>query len=179
MVKDFLKDLIDEGKIKCEKIGSGNWYWCFPSDEQAVLKSKIEEKTKLEETVTKNEAEIEALKEAIEEIKKRKEECESDAAYITLLSKVTSIDSEVKSLKYQKHNLEQAVSGDANGFEDMTKNLAIFKHEAEMWTDNIYILEAYLRDKLAVDRESMVAMQREYYGDEFVEGEGLREVAFE
>jgi hypothetical protein len=33
-VKDYLQALADENKICVEKIGSGNWYWSFPSDEK-------------------------------------------------------------------------------------------------------------------------------------------------
>lgn len=33
-VKDYLQALQDDNKIRVEKIGSGNWYWSFPSDEK-------------------------------------------------------------------------------------------------------------------------------------------------
>lgn len=33
-VKDYLQALADDNKIRVEKIGSGNWYWSFPSDEK-------------------------------------------------------------------------------------------------------------------------------------------------
>ena len=33
-VKDYLQALSDDNKIRVEKIGSGNWYWSFPSDEK-------------------------------------------------------------------------------------------------------------------------------------------------
>lgn len=33
-VKDYLQVLSDDNKIRVEKIGSGNWYWSFPSDEK-------------------------------------------------------------------------------------------------------------------------------------------------
>jgi Mnd1 HTH domain len=32
-VKDFIKDLTDENRIHVEKIGSGNWYWCWAGEE--------------------------------------------------------------------------------------------------------------------------------------------------
>jgi hypothetical protein len=31
-IKDILQGLIDDGLVRCEKIGSGNYYWSFPSD---------------------------------------------------------------------------------------------------------------------------------------------------
>jgi metal-sulfur cluster biosynthetic enzyme len=32
-VKDLLKELTDENQVKVEKIGSGNWYWCWAGEE--------------------------------------------------------------------------------------------------------------------------------------------------
>lgn len=31
-VKDYLQALQDDSLIRAEKIGSGNWYWSFPSE---------------------------------------------------------------------------------------------------------------------------------------------------
>lgn len=54
-VKDYLQALSDDNKIRVEKIGSGNWYWSFPSDEkkikQAALEQAQEEHRKVNHTV--------------------------------------------------------------------------------------------------------------------------------
>ncbi|CAZ83544.1 unnamed protein product [Tuber melanosporum] len=51
LVKDYLTALVDEGLLRVEKIGSGNWYWAFRSEEtntkRRVLKNCLEEKEKL------------------------------------------------------------------------------------------------------------------------------------
>lgn len=41
-VKDYLQALSDENKIRVEKIGSGNWYWSFPSDEKKIKQAALE-----------------------------------------------------------------------------------------------------------------------------------------
>lgn len=41
-VKDYLQALSDDNKIRVEKIGSGNWYWSFPSDEQKARQAELE-----------------------------------------------------------------------------------------------------------------------------------------
>ena len=41
-VKDYLQSLSDDGKIRVEKIGSGNWYWSFPSDEKKAKEMALE-----------------------------------------------------------------------------------------------------------------------------------------
>lgn len=44
-VKDFIKELTDENRIHVEKIGSGNWYWCWENEDG---KQKMEAADQLE-----------------------------------------------------------------------------------------------------------------------------------
>jgi hypothetical protein len=41
-VKDYLQSLADDNKIRVEKIGSGNWYWSFLSDEKKTKEAALE-----------------------------------------------------------------------------------------------------------------------------------------
>jgi hypothetical protein len=41
-VKDYLQSLADDNKIRVEKIGSGNWYWSFPSDERKTKEAALD-----------------------------------------------------------------------------------------------------------------------------------------
>ncbi len=52
-VKDYLQSLADDNKIRVEKIGSGNWYWSFLSDEKKA-KDAAFEKAKGEHCKAKN-----------------------------------------------------------------------------------------------------------------------------
>lgn len=40
-VKDMIKELTDENKVRVEKIGSNNWYWCWAGEEAKDKKNKI------------------------------------------------------------------------------------------------------------------------------------------
>jgi hypothetical protein len=61
-VKDYLQALADDNKIRVEKIGSGNWYWSFLSDEKkakdAALEKAHEEFQKINTTVTELQAKV-------------------------------------------------------------------------------------------------------------------------
>lgn len=61
-VKDYLQALADDNKIRVEKIGSGNWYWSFPSDEkkekEAMLEKAQEEFDKGNATLTELQAKV-------------------------------------------------------------------------------------------------------------------------
>lgn len=41
-VKDYLQALSDENMIRVEKIGSGNWYWSFPSEAKKTKEAALE-----------------------------------------------------------------------------------------------------------------------------------------
>jgi hypothetical protein len=41
-VKDYLQALADDNKIRVEKIGSGNWYWSFLSDEKKAKDTMLD-----------------------------------------------------------------------------------------------------------------------------------------
>jgi hypothetical protein len=61
-VKDYLQALADDNKIRVEKIGSGNWYWSFLSDEKkakdAALEKAQEEYHKINTTVAELQAKV-------------------------------------------------------------------------------------------------------------------------
>jgi hypothetical protein len=61
-VKDYLQSLADDNKIRVEKIGSGNWYWSFPSDEkktkEAALEKAQEENNRANATVAELQAKV-------------------------------------------------------------------------------------------------------------------------
>jgi hypothetical protein len=61
-VKDYLQLLADDNKIRVEKIGSGNWYWSFPSDEkktkEAALEKAQEENNRANATVAELQAKV-------------------------------------------------------------------------------------------------------------------------
>jgi hypothetical protein len=61
-VKDYLQALADDNKIRVEKIGSGNWYWSFLSDEKKAKDSALEkaqdEFNKINATVAELQAKV-------------------------------------------------------------------------------------------------------------------------
>lgn len=75
VVKDFLTALTDEGLVRVEKIGSGNWYWSFPSDAKhakARLLAQFEkELEKLEKAVEEVKTELESVGLEGEEVRER------------------------------------------------------------------------------------------------------------
>lgn len=173
-VKDVLQGLQDENLIRVEKIGSGNWYWCFTSDAKKLKENTINtlkaEGSKLVVSIAETERQIEeetATREDDNEMLEgngmgRKALLE---AYDALLKEADLLDKEL------------ACYSDSDPAEvqrkmEEVKNL---KTSATRWTDNIEALECMLGD-LTKDRHQTSEIMQNACGDEYVPGEGLKEL---
>lgn len=167
-VKDYLQALSDDGRIRVEKIGSGNWYWSFLSEEK---KSRDNVLGKLREELAKVEGSLGELEEKVRETNEKRGE--DDEGRGQLVSAKLELDGEVAVLRKE---LEGYKEGDPGEVERRRKEIKALQAMAEMWTDNIGILEGYTMNLMGGDREKLDGMKRELYGDEYVEGEGLKEL---
>ncbi|PGH27024.1 hypothetical protein AJ80_01209 [Polytolypa hystricis UAMH7299] len=172
-VKDYIQALIDDDKIHVEKIGSGNWYWAWAGGEKKEREKLKASLVKEAEKVDKVIAELEARKQgALNEIGTvdRHEQREREE----LAARKEELEAELAKLRAEE---ERFVHGDkAAVMEKKEMDVTRWKAEAELWTDNIYILEEYLGKLAGGDREVVESVKRECYGDEYVDGEGLREL---
>lgn len=171
-VKDYLQALSDEGKIRVEKIGSGNWYWSFAGEEKKKKEDVLEclkaDKAKVDASVRELEAKIEEAG----KVRGGMEQGEGSERE-GLLEKRESLIREVEGLK------KELVGYRDNDPEEIARRrdeVEWFKLAAERWTDNIYVLEGYLGTLTGGDREALEQIRLMYYGSEYVEGEGLREL---
>ena len=166
-VKDYLQALSDENKIHVEKIGSGNWYWSFLSEEKharnVTLMNLKAEKEKIETLVQGLEDEVRAANEARGADDGREELIETN---IVLETEVAQLTQELEGYK----------DGDPEEIDRKRKETERSKMTAEKWTDNIMILEGYLKELIGGDVEALDGIKRSVYGDQYVEGEGLKEL---
>ena len=166
-VKDYLQALHDEGKIRVEKIGSGNWYWSFLSEEKNTRENTM---SHLKEEQVKVDA---VLRELDEKVKTASEMRGEDGGRGDLVTQQLSLSEEVALLRKE---LEGYKDNDPGEIERKRKVVVGFGTKAERWTDNIGILEGRLLEMTGGDRELVDGIKRMVYGDEYVEGEGLREL---
>ena len=167
-VKDYLQALSDEGKIRVEKIGSGNWYWSFLSEEK---KSRDNVLGKLKEELAKVEGSLGELEEKVRQASEKRGEEDEERG--KLVSVRLELEGEVGGLRKE---LEGYKDGDPGEVERRRKEIRGLQAKAEVWTDNIGVLEAYVLNLMGGDRGNLDGMKRELYGDEYVEGEGLKEL---
>ena len=167
-VKDYLQALSDEGKIHVEKIGSGNWYWSFLSEEAKSRSNTLE---KLHEEKDKINAAVQELDIKVKEASEQREGEDGERAEAVRMH--TALREEVEALKGE---LEQYKDGDPGEMVTRKEEVKRFREKAERWTDNIGILEGWVLQMLGGDRGSLEEMRRGLYESEYVEGEGLKEL---
>ncbi|KAL8738395.1 MAG: hypothetical protein Q9181_000817 [Wetmoreana brouardii] len=90
-----------------------------------------------------------------------------------LASLQETLERDVMSLR---NGLEGYRNTDPQRIEARMDEIVQLKASAGRWTNNIEILEGWLRRVLGADKERMKCLQKEYYGADYVEGDGLREL---
>ena len=173
-VKEYLQALSDEGKIRVEKIGSGNWYWSFLSEEKKARERVLGE---LKEEHKRLQRGSEDLREKIEEAERERDNIGGIGG--GRLEREELMTDHLKG-KNEVETLQKELEGysECDPVEVMKKkkDVEILRLRAERWTDNILMLEQYLMEVTGGNREALEGTRRMFYGEENVDGEGLREL---
>ncbi|KAG7002206.1 hypothetical protein G7Y79_00028g062270 [Physcia stellaris] len=169
-VKEYLQALSDDGKIHVEKIGSGNWYWSFASEETALRTSELAKLKAELEGATKAVSELE---EKVAAARAQRADGEEEGEREMLITKEEVLSEEVKALRKE---LAGYADNDLEDVERKIKQVEGIKAKAERWTDNVMLVEGYMSKLLNGNTEGMDGLRRECYGTEYVEGEGLAEL---
>ena len=167
-VKDYLQALSDEGQIHVEKIGSGNWYWSFLSEEARTRSDAL---AKLREEKDKLDAAVRELDCKVKEASEKREG--EDGGRHDLVSIRSMLQEEMGTLSGE---LEQYRDGDPGEVVRKRDEVKRLREKAERWTDNVGLLEGWLLRMLGGDRDALEDMRRGLYEGEYVEEEGLREL---
>ncbi|GFN13360.1 putative GAJ protein [Aspergillus tubingensis] len=190
-VKEYIQELTDEGRIRVEKIGSGNWYWCFGGEEKKEREERIRRLRREVDRVRGSwedaEARLSARKQA--RVQEEAEEAHGDGdgdgngngngeeERRRLMEQKAVLERETHQL--QGEWMALATSPEGKSLPQIKEETEEYRRLAHQWTDNIYILEGYVDKVTGGDREVLRMVQRECYGEEYVEGEGLRELEME
>ena len=167
-VKDYLQALTDEGKLRVEKIGSGNWYWSFLSDEKRAQVNTLEklknEKEKLDDTIIE-------LRARVNEASIRREE--DGIGREELVTMHTQLAEEVLRLNEELNGYKDS---DPDQIVRKRREIEQFKEKAYRWTENVELLEGWLMKVVGGDTERVDGIKQMFYGDQYIEGEGLKEL---
>ncbi|KAF1929592.1 meiotic nuclear division protein 1 [Didymella exigua CBS 183.55] len=174
-VKDYVQALQDDDLIHWEKIGSGNWYWSFPSEARKEKEGKLakaqEEYEKANATVSELQAKVDQAGAAQSEDENLLAETGGDRK--ALVAKHEGLSKEVERLRTE---LAAYSEFDPVELDKKIHNARRSRAAADKFTEHIYCMESWLKDRIP-DRESQVGVLRDLYGDEWDEEDGgLREL---
>lgn len=190
-VKDYLQALSDENMIRVEKVGSGNWYWSFPSDAKKAKEDALE---KVQEEYNKANTIVTELQAKVDEAGAARAEDEdmlmgmgrnSSVDRVPLLTAVgcdrktliTKHADLTKELEKLRQELAAYSEQDPVEMEKKRNETQLSRNEVEKYTDQVLSMEGWLKEQTGGDLEQMSNIKRMYYGDEFDEEEGgLREL---
>lgn len=175
-VKEYIQELVDENAIRCEKIGSGNWYWCFGDDERRQRESQ---RAQVQREVDRMRARWEGVVGEVETRRRRlqeqaesscaggdREEAEGDERWV---QQREAVEEECRRLR---SSLQAWRTTTGTTVARMRRETEEFRAETRQWTENVYVLEAYLTRLAGGDQGLVRAVQEECYGEEYDEEEG-------
>ncbi|KAK0263421.1 hypothetical protein B0A54_00779 [Friedmanniomyces endolithicus] len=173
-VKDYLQSLPDENRINVEKIGSGNWYWSFISQDKKTRQKILEEVQSAYDKAYAVTNDLRA-KLAGAQAQRVDEEGMLDEAGESrpeLVARKSELEAEIKALQRE---LAAYSDSDPTELERKKNEIVTYKHEVGQYTDEIDALEGWF--KTGGQDEAMHGLRLEVYGDEYdAEEGGLREL---
>ena len=176
-LKDHMQLLVDENHVRVEKIGSGNWYWSFPSDE------KIRKEAALE----KAQAEKDKAQSAVEELEQKVADAvaaraEDDDEMIMEPGQdrdsMMGLHAELcKTLGAFRTELAGYSENDPVEVERRRAAVAEDRLRVDAVTDAICSMESWFKQRMGGDRMQLLMLKQSWYGNEFdEEAGGLREI---
>ncbi|CAG8590950.1 2291_t:CDS:2, partial [Paraglomus occultum] len=142
-VKDILQSLVDDNLVQCEKIGTSNYYWAFPSSALQSRRTKIDDLTNELKKLKEKNADLTA---SIENASNGREESDERTTLLGQLAEAENL---------RKQNLEELKrykECDPILLEAKEKASAIALESANRWTENIFLLQSYCVNKCNVER---------------------------
>eukprot|EP00050_Salpingoeca_kvevrii_P007756 m.298375 g.298375 ORF g.298375 m.298375 type:complete len:206 (-) comp13854_c0_seq1:144-761(-) len=145
-IKDVLQGLIDDSLVHCEKIGTSNYYWAFPSETGQTKKRKLRD---LEEEVEELSNKKIALESKLAEMQDATDDPEECAA---LAAKHDELKTENERLKKQ---VAQVMSCDPDVLRDKKRKAKVALEAANRWTDNVFTIKSFCQRKFGVDEATV------------------------
>ncbi|XP_021103537.1 meiotic nuclear division protein 1 homolog isoform X2 [Heterocephalus glaber] len=145
-VKEVLQSLVDDGMVDCERIGTSNYYWAFPSKALHARKRKLKA---LESQLSEGSQRQVNLQKSIEKAKIGRHETEER----TMLAK------ELSSLRDQREQLKAEVEKykecDPQVVEEIRQANKVAKDAANRWTDNIFAIKSWAKRKFGFEENKI------------------------
>ncbi|XP_032419469.1 meiotic nuclear division protein 1 homolog isoform X2 [Xiphophorus hellerii] len=141
-VKEVLQSLVDDNMVDCERIGTSNYYWAFPSKALHARKHKLEELKKQASDAKQRKVSVEKT------VEKSKVGREGTKERSSLLKQLQSLREEQTNLQAE---LEKYRECDPDVIKAMRKSNVVAKEAVSRWTDNVFAIKSWTKKKFSFD----------------------------
>lgn len=141
-VKEVLQSLVDDNMVDCERVGTSNYYWAFPSKALHARKHKLEE---LQTQISDAKQRKMSLQKAVEKAKVGRQDTKERSS---LLKELQALREERTQLQAE---LEKYRECDPEVVEEMRKSNVVAKDAVSRWTDNVFAIKSWTKKKFAFD----------------------------
>lgn len=146
VIKEVLKGLTDDSLVDIEKVGGSNYYWCFPNKESNVKKIQLETS---KQRWVKDRQRLKELQVSVQERLK----AEPDA------TKRVDAEERLSILQSKANKLREELGGykecDPIFLQQMKDDVDIAKDAIERWTDGVFALKKYAKEKFMMEEEAI------------------------
>ncbi|VTZ70235.1 meiotic nuclear division protein 1, putative [Plasmodium chabaudi chabaudi] len=138
-VKDLVQQLIDDNKIKSEKVGAQNVFWILKTEESSILQNKYQElKDKQEEYEEMAKVEKEIYTKLENSLSLKNDE---------LKDILTEVKNVLDSIEIKKSELDKLKKTDIRQIEKMKIQSNFATESIERWNNNIFLLKQWIQDR--------------------------------
>jgi Leucine zipper with capping helix domain/Mnd1 HTH domain len=132
---------VSDGLVTMEKVGTSNYFWAFPSAALKAREIKVQDLTMREKLALDS---IQVIQTSTQTELEGREDTDERTA---LLARLQELQQEHASLAAQ---LEQFKDCDPETYKQKIIQTKVAKDAANRWTENIFCLMTYARDKFMV-----------------------------
>ncbi|XP_067107146.1 meiotic nuclear division protein 1 homolog isoform X4 [Osmerus mordax] len=141
-VKDVLQSLVDDNMVDCERVGTSNYYWAFPSKALNTRKRRLDE---LDKQHCEAKTRRETLQQAGERARIGRQETEERAALLKQLQELREQHAQLKA------ELDKYRECDPEVIEELKKSNVTAKEAVSRWTDNVFAIKSWAKRKFSFD----------------------------
>ncbi|KII68166.1 Meiotic nuclear division protein 1 [Thelohanellus kitauei] len=145
-IKEVVQSLVDDRLVDSDKIGLSTYYWSYPNNAAIARHTQIEV---LKKEIQSNTSEIEKIKLLYEKEKAGKQVTQE---YEDLLENYENLKQELSVLDESLSKFDHC---DTAVYEQMQKHTDELCNAANRWTDNIYALVDYCKNKLFIEKKEV------------------------
>jgi len=137
-VKDLIEELVADGLVEKEKIGSGNYYWSFPVTAALKQQQQAEQAS----------AQAEKLAAALDGLRARKESLEAPRADTT---ERRALLQQLQALQKESAELDQELStfADPDAVRKLDAYAKTSRAAANRWTDNVFVVLSFYKNRMS------------------------------